>query len=60
VRSEQIAAALRMTDSVRWYEWVGKTACGKTVRAQSRSMMKPPLHPLAVTDQRVAPYRKGL
>lgn len=39
----QLAASLKMTEGVRWYDWVGRTSCGKIVRAQSRSMVRSPL-----------------
>jgi hypothetical protein len=54
----QLQGALRMTEGVRWYEWVGKTSLGETVRAQTRGMVRSPFHGLAITDQRVLPYVK--
>lgn len=44
-------AAMKMAGTVRWYEWVGQTMNGKVIRAQSRTMMRSPMHPLAVTGQ---------
>lgn len=54
----RFAAAMRLSDTVRWYEWVGLTACGKKVRAQSRSMVHSALNERHVKQIKVQPPEK--
>lgn len=51
--SADFNAALRMTEGVRWYEWSGVTINGKRIKAQSRGMVRSPMHALAVSGQTV-------
>ena len=36
----QFNAALGMASTVRWYDWIGRTALGNKVRKQSRTALR--------------------
>ena len=36
----QFNVALGMASTVRWYDWVGRTALGNKVRMQSRAVVR--------------------
>jgi len=54
---DAFAVAWRMTESVRWYDWVGRTSLGEVVRCQSLTMMKEP-YTRNVLCVNVQPHKK--